>query len=97
MVSLDVCVQVPDAVSKDTGRIRIAGLTPDSRIIVVASLKAGDTIADHEFSFGLDDGMRLAEACLSGDRRALTSPGLARKLSATLAILFRVCVQSGAI
>jgi hypothetical protein len=97
MVQLDVCVQVPDAVSKDASRIRIAGLAHENSTIVVASMKAGDTIADHEFSFLLGEGLQLAEACLSGNRHALTSPGLARKLSATVAILFRVSVQSGAI
>ena len=36
-------------------------------------------------------------AALSGDRRALTTPGLARTLSATVAILFRVCLATGAL
>lgn len=90
-------VDVPDRHSRDTVRLRVAGLLPDGETIAVASMQAGDRTAVSELEFALGETLSLAEACLAGDQRALTTPGLTRRLSATLAILFRVAVERGAV
>jgi hypothetical protein len=88
----DLAAAVPAAQHR-----RVAGLLDDNLTIVVAKMTAGDNIAHPELSFELVDALRLANAALAGHRRALTTPGIARKLSATVAILFRVCLTAGAI
>lgn len=97
MRQLAYLVDVPDRHSRDTARRRVAGLLPDGETIAVASMQAGDRTAVSELEFPLGETLVLAEACLGGDQRALTTPGLTRRLSATLAILFRVAVERGAI
>lgn len=89
-------VDVADAQSRDTTRRRVAGLV-DDETIAIATMMAGDRTAVGELEFSLSDMVRLSEGCLSGSQRALTTPGLARKLSATVAVLFRVAVAAGAI
>lgn len=97
MRQLAYIVDVPDRHSRDTVRRRVAGLLPDGETIAVASMQAGDKTAVSELEFPLGETLCLAEACLAGDQRALTTPGLTRRLSATLAILFRVAVERGAV
>lgn len=97
MKSLSYIVDVPDVRSSDTIRRRIAGVLDDGSTLAVASMQAGDRTAVSEFEFSLGEAIELAQACLSGHPRALTTPGLSRKLSATVAILFRVAVVAGAV
>lgn len=95
MRGLTVHVNVP---LKDQPEIsRVAGMLDDRRSVAVATLPLGQTVAAVELEFDLGDAMRLCDRCLSGDARALTTPGLARILSATAALLFRVSVAAGAI
>ncbi len=93
MQNLSVLVNVPDQAAP--GRRRVAGLLDDNQTIVVASMLEGGTIAELELSFRLCDAVAIAEAALAGDRRAMTTPGLARILSTTAAILFRVSLHAG--
>lgn len=74
---------------------RVAGHLDDMCTLAIASMTVGTDIADIELRFDINEAHALALAALSGDRRALTTPGIARKLSATVAILFRVCLASG--
>lgn len=75
---------------------RVAGtIGPDT--IAVATMVAGEALAQTELSFPVDRAIRLAEAVLAGDQRARTTPGLARILSATACVLFRVARQAGGI
>lgn len=76
---------------------RVAGLLDDRETVVVATMVAGQGQCNAELAFALADAVRLAEAVLAGDRRAMTTPGLARTLSATAALLFRVSLAAGAL
>jgi len=76
---------------------RLVGLLDDRETVTVARMVAGNSLAEPELSFRLTDAVRLAEAVLAGDRRAMTTPGLARTLSATAAMLFRVSNAAGAL
>lgn len=90
-------VNVPDIGSGNTARHRIAGLlSPDCEILVVASALAGEEGAKVELTAPLADLERLALAVFSGERRAVTEPGLARKLSAFALVLSRVCHAANA-
>lgn len=75
---------------------RVVGLLGDNETVAIALMVAGEPVAQAELGFSLTDGLRLAEAVLAGDRRAMTTPGLARMLSATAALLFRVSQAAGA-
>ena len=96
MRALTVSVDVRDLARQGLGARRIAGLIEDRETLAVCSITEGDRIATPEFEFSLAEALALSEACLSGDRRALTTPGLARILSATVAVLFRVSLAAGA-
>jgi hypothetical protein len=74
---------------------RVAGVLDGGEAIAVCSILDGDRIATPEAEFSLGDAAALADACLAGDRRALTTPGLARILSASVAVLFRVSIAAG--
>lgn len=74
---------------------RVVGLLDDQATIVVATMVAGESEARTEISYTLSQGVDLALACLAGNRRALTTPGLARILSSTVALLLRVSLASG--
>ncbi len=50
-----------------------------------------------EFSFDLGEAVELADACFGGNARALTTPGLARILCASVLVLFKAALSSGAI
>ncbi len=76
---------------------RVVALSEDGTSLVVATMTAGEGVATTELTFRLDEARALAERVLSGDRRAMTQPGLARILSATAALLFRVSLAAGAI
>lgn len=75
---------------------RVVGLLDDRETVAIAQMVAGQAVAETELSFRLTHALRLAEAVLAGDRRAMTTPGLARTLSATAALLFRVSHAAGA-
>jgi hypothetical protein len=75
---------------------RVAGVLDGGAHIAVCSILDGDRIATSETEFSFADARLLAEACLAGDRRALTTPGLARILSSAVAVLFRVSFAAGA-
>lgn len=99
MNTLAVYADVPNlaAGAGDKGHFRrVAGVLSDRETLGVATLTAGDANGDLELSFSLAHAGRLADACLAGDRRALTTPGLARMLSATVAVLLRVSHAAGA-
>jgi hypothetical protein len=76
---------------------RLCGWLEDQRTLAIASIAMGEEAATIEMQFTIDEAHALALAAFAGDRRALTSPGIARKLSATVAILFRVCHAAGAL
>lgn len=76
---------------------RVVALSEDGTSLIVATMTAGEGVATTELTFRLDEARALAERVLSGDRRAMTRPGLARILSATAALLFRVSLAAGAI
>lgn len=97
MASFAPIVDVENVVGEARGHHlrRVAGLMEDDRTVAVAAMATGETSATIEFTFDLAEAHALALAALSGDRRAMTTPGLARKLSATVAILFRVCLATG--
>ena len=76
---------------------RVAGLLPGNSAIGVARVTAGDETGLCELSFEIGEAAALAEQVLAGDRRAITTPGLARILSATAAVLFRVAHAAGAL
>ncbi|CDX54527.1 hypothetical protein MPL1032_190135 [Mesorhizobium plurifarium] len=96
MRALTVAVDVRDLTRAGVGARRIAGVLDDNQTIAVCAMQDGDRIATPENEFSLADAKLLAEACLSGDRRALTTPGLARILSSTVAVLFSVSTAAGA-
>ncbi len=94
-VSIDVANLASEAGPNGHFR-RVAGLLDDRETVAIATMVAGQHVAETELSFRLTDALRLAEAVLAGDRRAMTTPGLARTLSATAALLFRVSHAAGA-
>ncbi|TDR35717.1 hypothetical protein [Aquamicrobium defluvii] len=95
MNRLTVHVEVPDLAGGEGAR-RVAGVLDDLETICVALKAGGEEQAVSEFSFSIGEAAALSRACLSGDRRALTTPGLARILSASVAVLFRVAHHAGA-
>lgn len=99
MSPITIMVDVPDrAIANPAEQFRrVAALAHDNTAIVVATMVAGEANARHEHSYQLGYAAALAEACLSGDRRALTTPGLARILSSAVAVLFRVSLAAGSI
>lgn len=100
MKALTVLVDVADLASgggPDGHQRRVVGLLDDRETVTVARMVAGDSLAEPELSFLLTDAVLLAKAVLAGDRRAMTTPGLARTLSATAAMLFRVSNAAGAL
>ena len=92
-----ILAEVPDLISGNTARRRFAALAEDRETIAVAAGQAGDAYAEREHELSHGDAQKLAEAVLSGDRRAVTTPGLARKLSAFALVLFRVCRAANAL
>ncbi|MDG4894641.1 hypothetical protein P9272_13770 [Mesorhizobium sp. WSM4976] len=97
MRALTVYVDVRDLARQGVGARRVAGVIDGGEKVAVASILDGDRVATPELEFSFADALTLAEACLSGDRRALTTPGLARYLSAAVAVLFRVSCAAGAL
>lgn len=95
MTPLAPLVDVPRA--DRPGHRRVAGLLPGNAAIAVATLPDGATQAETELTFELAEAAALAELVLAGDARAKTRPGLARILSATVAVLFRVATGAGAV
>lgn len=91
-----VLVEVPDLKAGGSA-LRGAGILDDGMTMAVCRRGAGETTATTELSMPLGEAVDLAERVLSGDARAATTPGLARILSASVAILFRVALTSGAI
>lgn len=94
---MDVAVRVPLAFRKGSDTMRVAGLLDDDTTVVVATMTPEAELATPELAFELAQALQIAEACLAGHTCALTTPGLARILSATVAILFRVSLAAGAI
>ena len=97
MTPFAILVDVADAERRDPTYRRVAGLLPDNETVAVATKTAEGTIANGELTFKLNEANALAEAVLAGDARARTTPGLARILSASVAVLFRVCHAAGAL
>ena len=98
MRPIAIHVDVADlTVPPTTAGRRIAGLTENGRCIAVATIGAGGAIATTEIEFDIAGAVALAEQCLSGNQRALTTPGLARILAATAAVLCRVSLAAGAL
>jgi hypothetical protein len=89
-------VDVPDLGSGNTARRRYAVLVEDRETIVVASRLPGEIEAVTELQFKLADAEQLARDCLAGERRAVTMPGLVRRLSAFALVLSRVCHAANA-
>lgn len=75
---------------------RVVGEAEDGRI-VVALREAGADSGTCETVFHLPEADRLARACLAGDERALTTPGLARIFAASIIVLSRAAYQAGAL
>lgn len=97
MEALNVSVQVSISAPKGGETLRVAGFTDDSERISIATMEPGSNAGTHELTFTLGQALEIAEHCLAGNPRALTTPGLARILSATVALLFRVSMAAGAI
>lgn len=76
---------------------RITALSQNNRELIVCSAREGSLMGETELRFEISQVHQLARACLAGDSRALTMPGLARTLAATVAALFRVGVFTGAL
>jgi hypothetical protein len=93
---MTVTVDVPNLAAGAVSARRVAGILDDNATVAVAAMHTGDKIVTPEVEFNLGEALALSEACLSGDRRALTTPGLARILSASVAVLFRVSHAAGA-
>jgi len=96
MRAMVVKVDVPNR-ELAVGSRRVVGLMEDNATIGVCSIRDGDKIANTELEFNLGEAAHLAELILSGDQRAKTTPGLARILSASVAMLFRVSLAAGAL
>ncbi|MCZ8545050.1 hypothetical protein OOJ09_12725 [Mesorhizobium qingshengii] len=92
-----VMVDVRDLGSAGVSARRVVGLMDDNATIGVCAIRDGDRTATAELEFNLGEAARLAELILSGDQRAKTTPGLARILSASVAVLFRVSLAAGAL
>ncbi|WP_147377482.1 hypothetical protein [Mesorhizobium jarvisii] len=90
-----VMVDVPNR-ELGVGARRVVGLMEDNATVGVCAMRDGDRIVNTELEFNLGEAARLAELILSGDARAKTTPGLARILSASVAMLFRVSHAAGA-
>jgi len=95
MTALQILVDVAD--SRRPGFRRITALSANGRKLIVATAREGSLLGEPELSFELSEANQLARAALAGDARALTKPGLARTLAATVAVLFRVGFASGAL
>lgn len=93
--SLQILVDVPD--SRREGFRRVTLLAENSRELIVATMREGSLLGEPELRFELSEANQLARLALAGDARALTRPGLARTLAATVAVLFRVAFASGAL
>lgn len=93
--ALQVLVDVADA--RKPGFRRVTALSPDGRALIVCSAREGSLQGEEEMRVELSEALAIARAGLAGDARALTTPGLARKLCATVAVLFRVGFTAGAI
>lgn len=91
---ISVLASVPDGFSRDTTRVRVVGMLDDGSF-AVAVMTAGAGQAEAENEFRIDDVVKLAEACLSGDRRALTQPGLARYLCGAVLVLAKAGHAAG--
>ncbi|RWF49956.1 MAG: hypothetical protein EOS50_30205 [Mesorhizobium sp.] len=96
MRALTVMVNVADLAGA-VGARRVAGVMDDNATIGVCAIHDGDRIVNSELEFNLGEAALLAERILSGDQRAKTTPGLARILSASVAVLFRVAHAAGAL
>jgi hypothetical protein len=99
MRAYTVIADVPDRAAVDDGKgnfRRTVGYFDDRQTIAVARMVAGEKVAETELIFTIGEAISLAEKALSGDRRALTTPGLARILSASVALLSRVSLTAGA-
>jgi len=97
MKKISAPVLVTMAKPKGFDTLRVAGLLDDNETVAVATTRPGAEEGVEELSFTLTEAVHLAEQCLAGHERALTTPGLARILSATVAILFRVSLAGGTI
>ncbi|MER9622657.1 hypothetical protein NKI98_14655 [Mesorhizobium sp. M0222] len=97
MRAMAVMVDVRDLGAAGVSARRVVGLLDDNATIGVCSMRDGDKLADTELEFNLGEAAHLAELILSGDQRAKTTPGLARILSASVAVLFRVSLAAGAL
>jgi len=97
MRALTVMVDVRDLAAGGVSARRVAGLLDDNATIGVCAMQHGDKIVSTELEFNLGEAALLAERILSGDQRAKTTPGLARILSASVAVLFRVSLAAGAL
>lgn len=97
MKALTVQLKVDIARPQGVETLRVAGFLDDGETIAIATMAEGASRATHELSCRIGDVAQLAEACLAGNERALTTPGLARMLAATTALLFRVALTSGGI
>ena len=85
-------------VDGEAGTKRLVGLAQGDQTIVVAKQREGrPDAAELELSIEVCDAIELAQQCLAGDRRALTSPGLARKLAATVTVLAQAGLAAGTI
>jgi hypothetical protein len=97
MRSMAVMLDVRDLGRSEVSARRVVGLMEDNATVGICAIRDGDRIAETELEFNLGEAARLAELILSGDARAKTTPGLARILSASVAMLFRVSLTAGAL
>lgn len=97
MKRVQVLHATPDLTATGGGVLRFVGMLDDNRSLAIATMPAArpqDYQAKAELQFELGEAVRLAQACLAGDRRALTTPGLARVLAGTVLALAKIA-ESG--
>ncbi|MGL4490539.1 MAG: hypothetical protein ACRCU5_13965 [Rhizobiaceae bacterium] len=79
----------------EDGSCRIVALSLDGKTLHVALRSAAGADAKSEVSFELGHAFDLAKACLEGNARALTTPGLTRVLCAAVLVLGKAAFKAG--
>lgn len=77
------------------GNERIVALDEAGKIVHVAVMAPHSELATSEISFELSQAFDLATACLAGNSRAMTTPGLTRLLCASVLVLGVAAFKAG--
>jgi hypothetical protein len=93
-VAPPVNVSLYEKAALPDGSFRCAGYGDDGRIHV-GVWREGEASFKAKISFEINEALRRAEACLAGDQRALTEPGLTRILCGALLVLGKAAFWAG--